>query len=377
MNTAINNRIAWIDNARLFAILCVMFGHCCFCIDPNALNGYEVWGYQWQRDFIVSFNMPLFVFLSGFCAYKGINRVVSFKDLSDYWLKITKRIAVPMFCYNGILSIIDNIKQHDLLGLSNWVAAIVTLGVIHWASKNEKFSRFQWLFNILLYAVMLYELFHLGFWFLNMLLQIMVIISVMWYIKKLVGKEWVLIPLIVLAFALSLLIRSNSTKTEEFVMYFIAGMISYKYDIINNIKRPALWLLPLLIVGGFLLPVVSGQDFYSYSLFELQSKGMLYVFFLRQFCAFVWIAFFCLFFFVVSRQYLKISEWGGQTLPMYLIHATLLELYRSKIHFKMGSDFVLWGQLLLMFVILVLITCSFIWIFKKNEYTRVLLLGEK
>ena len=52
------NRILWVDASRGIAMLLVILGHCIGSLnDP----GYK---------FILSFHMPLFFFLSGYCAKK-------------------------------------------------------------------------------------------------------------------------------------------------------------------------------------------------------------------------------------------------------------------------------------------------------------------
>ena len=53
-------RIAWIDNARFIAILLMISGHVCGYL----LHG-DVIGVGMFQTFIVAFNMPLFVILSG------------------------------------------------------------------------------------------------------------------------------------------------------------------------------------------------------------------------------------------------------------------------------------------------------------------------
>ena len=118
------SRIAWIDNIRLFAILCVIFGHCWYLGDPNALGGYEVAGYHFQKLFIVSFNMPLFVFLSGYCAYNGITSIKSFDSLVSYWKKIAMRIAIPTFLLFMLEGVIGRIQKQDYL------VSICLLGII-------------------------------------------------------------------------------------------------------------------------------------------------------------------------------------------------------------------------------------------------------
>ena len=55
-------RIAWLDNVKMFAMLCVILGHVMtIVIKTNVdLSGKII------EHFIVAFNMPLFVIISGY-----------------------------------------------------------------------------------------------------------------------------------------------------------------------------------------------------------------------------------------------------------------------------------------------------------------------
>lgn len=92
-------REAWIDNVRMFAMVCVMLGHTWHLIDcPLPL---------WLNDFILAFNMPLFVLLSGFVVVKSLKRINTWTDFIGYVYKIAMRIMIPavifLFDYDFIL----------------------------------------------------------------------------------------------------------------------------------------------------------------------------------------------------------------------------------------------------------------------------------
>jgi len=80
------NRIAWIDNARFFAMLCVILYH------SSQLVTNEYYYAGW---IIESFNMALFFFLSGLTSYRSIENVETFKDWFDFFKKKFMRIMLP------------------------------------------------------------------------------------------------------------------------------------------------------------------------------------------------------------------------------------------------------------------------------------------
>lgn len=372
--TAINhNRIAWIDNVRLFAILCVVFGHSCFHCDPEKL-GYSIWGFQWLTAFIVSFNMQLFVFLSGYCAWKGIEHIDTLKKLTEYWLKISKRVAIPAFVFNFWGGIIQNSVDRDIKG------TIVCAGVVLFSCLTYyigKKVRFKWIYESFAYIVLAYTLFRSGFWFFTMLLQIMVMMSLVWYLKNRIGQAWVLVPLLFVSFIVSLMIRASWTHTEEFVPFFVGGMLMGKYDFVRKLGQKPWLMLFFMALGLLSFPLVRDMDFYSISLMNLCSEGVSYIFVIRQLCAFCWILFFCLLFNTVINGRGTITKWGGYTLSIYMIHALINGYLREYILFMSGSDCFIWLQCMLVFFILVVTSILFITLFKKNEYSRVLLLGDK
>ena len=368
-----HNRIAWIDNIRLFAILCVVFGHSCFHCSPEKI-GYAIWGFQWVTAFIVSFNMQLFVFLSGYCACKSIERIDTFTKLTEYWLKISKRVAIPAFVFNFFGGIIQNTVDGDIRGVIACIGVVLLSCLVY---QIGKIIRFKWIYEAFAYLVLAYTLFRSGFWFFTMLLQIMVMMSFVWYVKNRIGRSWILIPLLLASFIISLLIRASWTHTEGFVLFFVGGMLFLKYDLIRKMgQRP--WLMIILVAFGLLsFPLVRNMDFYSVSLMDLCTRGTPYIFIIRQLCAFFWTLFFCLLFYTIINKYGAISEWGGYTLSIYMIHAVINGYLREYINFIPGSDWLLWSQCILVFFFLVVSSCLFIALFKKNEYSRVLLLGDK
>ena len=70
------NRVPYIDNARAFAILCVVLGHTISSV--VSLRGDKL-GLSLEH-LIVVFDMPLFTIISGYCAVNSMKRINNFKE---------------------------------------------------------------------------------------------------------------------------------------------------------------------------------------------------------------------------------------------------------------------------------------------------------
>lgn len=104
-------RIKWIDAARGIAILLVILGHCIGSLDDP---GNKV---------ILSFHMPLFFFISGFCTRKV-------KIFSAYLLKKIKGLLVPTITLGVFDTLVDlvsgEINREILAGnFLNWFLLVL------------------------------------------------------------------------------------------------------------------------------------------------------------------------------------------------------------------------------------------------------------
>jgi fucose 4-O-acetylase-like acetyltransferase len=87
MSAPSKTRIAWVDNVKMVAMLFVILGHTwrlIHCPLPSMLN-----------EIILSFNMALFVMMTGYTSVGAIGKIVDLRSLWDYVFKITKRILLP------------------------------------------------------------------------------------------------------------------------------------------------------------------------------------------------------------------------------------------------------------------------------------------
>lgn len=92
-----NIRISYIDALKGLAILLVVWGH----IAEKSM-GIENMPFNWMYG---SFHMPLFIFLSGLFAYKGMDRT-SWKYIWHFLQKKVVRILLPFIVVGGFYSIL-------------------------------------------------------------------------------------------------------------------------------------------------------------------------------------------------------------------------------------------------------------------------------
>lgn len=98
-------RIVYIDQLKGLAILLVVMGHVCsksFMIDNTEFN-----------YFYSSFHMPLFMFLSGLFAYKGLIHW-NMAEACVFLKKKTLRIIVPFVIWGGCLSLATHGRLTDI-----------------------------------------------------------------------------------------------------------------------------------------------------------------------------------------------------------------------------------------------------------------------
>ena len=244
-------RIAWIDNIKLFAILCVVLYHSC------ALVANEKYYVGWV---IETFNMALFFFLSGLTSYGSVGRIVGFKDLVDFGKKKFLRIMLPCM----FVSLLVFQKPCSFWFLLTLFYYLMAFAVCHYVCKLTKISE-NWAFLL----------------FLSLLLV---------NVPK-VGND------------------------QEFVIPFALGMLCSKQGVIERLKQVSHKRMVWAIVGGFsiwLLLIPFYQSFYLNQLDALWCNHSLYVFGIRQVIELSFAVACCLLFMEYVNRQTKFSHWGGK-----------------------------------------------------------------
>ena len=119
ISKVMSHRIPWIDNVKFLAIWCVIFGHFNGQIFTHGRPGFDI-----INLFIVIFNMPLFVFMSGYSNYKSLKNLDGSKSLWKYFTKTFERIILPCI----IPVSYTHLRVHgDMIGWGVFVRRMVCL----------------------------------------------------------------------------------------------------------------------------------------------------------------------------------------------------------------------------------------------------------
>lgn len=368
-NDRLNGRIAWIDALKMFAMLFVIFYHCKYIQSPNLI------GYNYLNLWIVSFNMPLFVFLSGLTSYKGLNALCSWKDFFNYIEKISKRIALPNVCFSCIVGFF----LHSFVSY-NLFRASLNIGVfsfffiiIVFKDKCKGVSRlYNWI--MLLPFVMNIVGVYSYFWFLAMLLFVLggTAFSIVLVRKCNINYAWVAGCV---AFLIMLLCGGNFNNTEEMIPYFLIGCFCArkkyfeKYDFKSKPSFPICVLL--FFIGVLLFLFYYDHDFYRFHLMTLIKMGLFYEYFIRVLCGLIFVFLFCLLFMRKYTEYGVLAKLGTNTLAFYMIHAQIIRVLRYNFLFE-NDNWYMWFVAILIAFMIMLVSYFFILILQRWKISRTL-----
>ena len=337
-------RIVWLDDAKMFAMLCVIFYHCLKYMPADMAGCSDT------IEVITSFNMHLFVVLAGFTSFRALQRIACWDDYRRYVVKIVLHLLVPTFAI-GLLRALLTLDPH--------------------AIGNEQ-------------------------WFLKFLFRCLLMFATSCWLVAIasrrldktdstrINQEYVEIAKYI-GFLL-LMFCTSKTKLPEFASYFLFGYLVKKYDLTGmlfrmksnprqfNIMLTAISLAGILTVACT-FGISHSFDFYDYPLGRLSNDGMLSVFFARQICGFGWVLFFMPLFFLLSRRYTLFSYWGSKSLGLYIIHTFLLHIFIEQLPFRFYSGYIGWIEVFTLTMALTMMSMIIIRLLEQNKYTSFLFLG--
>lgn len=325
-----DKRISWIDDAKMFAMFCVVFGHISDLFSKNIVGFHQI------NAWIISFNMAIFVFLSGYTSYSGLNKIFNIKDYLQYVYKIGKRLLIPTLTFSLLALILSKSISHAL---------------------GEA-------------------------WFLKMLFRLLLISSTIILITNFFSikdKYKIIFSILFLLISLSGLLGNNTT---EWGFYFIGGFLFKKYCVIDTIfkyKKIVISILVItLILGIYGESLWSDKyNFYLYSWKDLYENNIIGFFFERQTLAFMWIFFFIFFIKIISRKYTKFSYFGTKTLGIYLVHGLIFGCFlKNKIFICFSESIWMLGLIFISAILLTLFSLLIIKILEYNKWTKLFFLGE-
>lgn len=296
MNNKLSKRIPWIDNIRVFAMLMVILGHS--LTSPNASSIV-----RW----IIAFNMPLFVIISGYCAYHNMSKQSTWKDLPAFIEKTTKHILFPALMGTMALSLIHQVEDKQWLKLIFYLIANI-LGIIIFIKKDDN-KVFDCAFKAILSFSIVIAFSKSPYWFLTMTWTVLVVFKL---ITIFVHKTYLVA---ILAFGIAIAysyVAKNAYFISEFFIYFFVGMMLRKYSD-KKININQYFILTLCLLIGIETYSFCGNqvDFYKISLTDLLFSSNWYYWILRQIGAICWSLMFIILFKGTATKYSSFSFIGG------------------------------------------------------------------
>ena len=326
MGINIKSRLSWLDNSKMLAMLLVIIYHV-----GSFANLGEV------GPAIESFNMPLFMILSGYACYHSLFRDKTIREWGLYIKKNFMRIMIPC------------------IFVSAWS--------LPWTHDKLFFLH--------------------GYWFLQCLFSILLasaLIEIGCAVLKIKETFWLIA--IMLNIAMLFVTRNN---LSEMTSYFTIGLILRRYDVLNILFRLPLTTRIVGVVWGWIIlwSVLYGlfyKSFYLFPFIKLVSLGDVHIFILRHIQGVVMAVSVIILMELISKEYNKFSYWGSTTLGMYLIHVFIVDNILNRAGFKIvstGSSLVDIAISLLLAFFLYFITILICKISMSTRITRLLILGEK
>lgn len=321
-----SKRIAWIDNVKFFAIWCVIFGHC-----NGGLFTRDRIGFEFVNLLIVVFNMPLFMFMSGFSNYNALQKLTNLKSLYVYLFKSLERIALP---------------------------CIIPCILLYYIRTDLDTINFKL------------------YWFCVMLIAVQVIVSVIFYVVHKFKLHESLGWLVFLGITIMLPQYSICELSPYFLLGGVVKTLQSAGFRMHTSSRTALYiLLATGMVGLTIYPLIGKYQFYSYNIHTMLSEGIIHLWLLRFLCACCLICAIIMFVHLISKQYNFISYMGSKSLGLYIWHGVILDAF-NRFNYKLPGD-ASWSWLYITIIICAITVAItvWIWILEQNKITSYLFFG--
>lgn len=377
---ATRERVAWIDNAKFFAIVCVIIGHSFSLIEG------EFRGYNEINLFIVAFNMPLFAMVSGITSYKSLERITSLDELISYFNKISWRVGIPTVIYTLIAMAIGYGMQQ------RWYRSLISFGLLifivsivyYFKNKNTNNIIIQRIKAILPYLVIPICLINQSVWYFVYLLMALFAAGISSYVAHISDKYHFLIfglMFLVLSFLIAPL--SPFFSLAELYLPFLIGYFYSRRFGLNRIYRSYKLLIVLAIFLLFVGIATFGyyysisNQFYLLDIVNAYSMNLMNIIWLRQVSA-VTLSIAIIFIIqLFSRRYNRIAIIGAMTFGIYTIHSEIIGLYKNffaPLNFSHVIIDLLYVMMIAFMLLMISVVCvNFI---RKSPFLKLLLLGE-
>lgn len=364
-------RLPWIDAARIFAMLAVVLGH--------SIGESHLPGQKWFAWWIVSWDMPLFLVLSGFTSYKSLCKSDSISDLGSYIIKLGKRMMIPAAFIGISISVANCAEDGEFIKCIILSGCLLIMGMLYLVDGKQES---KWPMVVMSLFAIVIELFQTHFWFITMLFCI----NAIWIICNIVSKKMggkvnmthILYSMTIILFG----IFSGYSMIGDMGIYLMAGMLlggvyEKGCQLLNS--KVLLVILPI-IAGSLYLYMGRYVYFYDYPERMLYNNGIFHLYITRQICGILWSIWFLILFKRLFAKYNTFCYWGTLTLGIYTVHGYFLR-YISYIYSYVEYSEYNWivGIVIgvLPAIILSALSICIVYIFKRYKFTRVMCLGER
>ena len=359
-----NNRIAWIDNVKMVAMLFVIIGHTWRIIHCDLP--------VWMSLFIGTFNMPLFVMMTGYTSVKSIDRIDNIIALRDYLIKITKRILVPSaFFWSVAVILLTILKYAQFRTIENerivelvLRALIVTLFVIGYYYRNGQKGKV--LFNVLCICAIPIAIKGSSYWFLSMIWIVCSAVAIGSYITHKIRSWGGYLSLCILSFGIYLILSKTytaigaSVNIDCFVHYLLIGYALSKFKLFDYLYKYSIPLSAVFLVIGIASLGICDNPFNPISYIPSITLSLFFMIMTKK----------------LSSDYNRFSYWGAQTLALYMVHAFIIYVC-----YKLPFTYTIEGVKYLLYAIPAAAIVTFmsmliIKVLSRYEITRAYCLGE-
>ena len=361
-------REPWIDNVKAFAILCVIIGHSGGMLraQPASMMLFGEW--------IVAFNMPLFVIMAGWTALKGLERLESWDSLLVFFEKLFERTVLPSVAVSSLYAI----AKGEFFDRKLWVV-FFALGCVFFLIKKYRDkipNPWHWPVRLLVVSVLIACSFPVNyFWFLIMVIQYQIVgglISFTLHKFQLTDTLRLGIGSMLFCFVVFAFLHGWST---EFPLYYCLGLIMSSYVRKDNILKFPMWGLLL----AFMLSLVGfyyckTYNFYGYSPSCLFETGLARFFFVRQVTGVIISLIVIRMVIQYSGNYNAVSRFGSFSMALYMFHTQMIAIF--PITFEGYDNMLAWFQRFLIVIVWTILSYGLVLASNSCQPFRKLFLGK-
>lgn len=367
-------RLAWLDNAKMVAMICVFIGH----IGGLFANGIP----ERLMGIIVGFNMPLFVLLSGLVSLGALSRLIDFRSLTEYFEKVLWRMMIPAIA----LSAIDQAAKDMLFARKLWILyffiALLFWIVFRKPLIKEKLSKVpDKLLLVCKFAIVVFllvsSLWLNMFWFLSMLMKLQLSAASIKYVLNFtqISQKTQLVIISLLLWIGSYFVFDG--WTFEMSIYYAIGLLIKQFGLIEKICQMKIWISAIWFIAGCVLCRIFtiNYGFYTSSLADLLQNGIAHIYVLRVIVALLLSSAITRWVFTLSKEYNWFSHAGSRSMAFYTIHALMLETILKGFYIDNSNNY-MWLFCFLMAFAITGVTYGIILLCERIKITRGLVLGD-